>query len=70
MKRNHVQFFLQELFTRSFVEEITALTPIKVIISFRWLLEALLIACRNLYQHLMKYSGLPKPLLVPVILQS
>lgn len=53
MKRNHVQFFHQELFTRSFMEEMTVLTPIKAIISFRWLLEALLIACSNLYQNLM-----------------
>lgn len=69
MKRNHVQFFQQELFTRSFMEEMTALAPIKAIISFRWLPEALLIVWRNLYQHLMGYSGLPKTPLVSVILQ-
>lgn len=43
MKRNHVQFFQQELFTGSFMDEMTALAPIKATISFRWLLEDLLI---------------------------
>lgn len=47
MKRNHVQFFQQELFTSSFMEEMTALAPIKAIISFRWLLEDLLIVWRT-----------------------
>lgn len=47
MKRNHVQFFQQELFTRSFMEEMTALAPIKAIISFGWLLEDLLIVWRT-----------------------
>lgn len=47
MKRNNVQFFQQELFTRSFMVEMTALAQIKAIISFRWLLEDLLIVWRT-----------------------
>jgi len=70
MKRNHVQFFQQELFTRSFTEEMTALAPIKDFISFRWLLEAFPIVWRHFYQQLMWHSELPKTPLASVILQS
>lgn len=55
MKRNHVQFFQQELFTRSFMEEMTALAPIKAIISFGWLLEDLLIVWRT---HISTWCGI------------